>query len=126
MVRGVSNKNSSPEQRKAFGAAVSGALTDAGLRVSALFPVAGSKEPESARRAANDWLSGSREPSRPQVIAIEELVGVEPGGLSRHLGWLPVGAPAIADTELAILADPGLKPIEAKAVIAVLRSFKVQ
>ncbi len=122
----MSNKNSTLEQRKAFGAAISGALTDADLRISALFPIAGSDKAESARRAANDWLSGKREPSRPQVLAIEELVGVEPGALSRHLGWLPLGAPAIADTELAILADPGLKPIEAKAVIAVLRSFKVQ
>jgi hypothetical protein len=122
----MSGKNSTTEQRIAFGAAVSGALTDADLRVSALFPIAGSDKTESARRAANSWLSGQREPSRPQVLAIEELVGVQPGELSRHLGWLPVGAPAIADTELAILADPGLKPIEAKAVIAVLRSFKVQ
>jgi len=122
----MSGKNSTTEQRKAFGAAVSGALTDAGLRISALFPIAGSENPESARRAANSWLAGKREPSRPQVMAIEELVGVEAGELSRHLGWLPIGAPPIVDAELAILADPGLKPIEAKAVIAVLRSFKIQ
>lgn len=120
----MSGKNSTTEQRKAFGAAVSDALTNAGLRISALFPIAGSDKPESARRAVNDWLSGKREPSRPQTVAIEELVGVQPGELSRHLGWLPIGAPPIADAELAILADPGLKPIEAKAVIAVLRSFK--
>jgi hypothetical protein len=116
---------SSEEQRAAFGAALLDACERSGfgssVKLAAKLTKAGSPYSQTLCSA---WIRGSSEPRRDVVILIEQLTGTDPGGLSRHLGWLPVDAATFPDAELAILADPGLEPHEAKGLVAALRTLK--
>lgn len=42
------------------------------------------------RASVNDWCKGRATPGPPQVFAIEEALGIDPGMLSCCLGYLPV------------------------------------
>lgn len=44
----------------------------------------------------SDWKRGRRTPSPDQLFAIERALDVEPGRLSRHLGYVPADAEAAA------------------------------
>jgi hypothetical protein len=116
---------SSEEQRIAFGAALLEACERSGfgssVKLAAKLDEAGSPYSQTLCSA---WIRGASEPRRDVIMLIEELTGTPPGGLSRHLGWLPLNAGNFPDAETAILADPGLDPSEAKALVAALRSMK--
>ena len=51
------------------------------------------------------WAQGAHAPEPATVFALEHLLGVVPGGLSRYLGYLPVDAPVVTS---AIEQDPDL------------------
>ena len=116
---------SSEEQRIAFGAALLDACERAGfgssVKLAAKLDEVGSPYSQTI---CNRWINGSAEPRRDVVQLLEELTETPPGGLSRHLGWLPLNAGSFPDAETAILTDPGLEPHEAKALVAALRSLK--
>lgn len=79
-----------------------------------------------AQTTVSQWYRGGEgEPSRPQLLLIEELLGVPTGTLSSRLGWIPVGT-EIDDIEAAILSDPLLSPAHADALIVMLRTFREQ
>lgn len=42
--------------------------------------------------AVGNWERGEDEPSRANVAALERALGLEPGDLSRHLGYGPADA----------------------------------
>ena len=113
------------EQRIAFGAALKDACERAGFGSSVKLAKAltDAGRPFDQTLCAG-WMRGSSEPRRDVVVLLEQLTGTPPGGLSRHLGWLPLDAATFPDAEMAILADPGLDPTEAKALVAALRTFK--
>lgn len=52
------------------------------------------------------WMRGMNEPPPWRIFAVEELLRLPPGALSRHLGFVPVG---IVSVLAAIDADPDLK-----------------
>lgn len=61
------------------------------------------------------WINAVAEPPYETVFAIEKVLGVRPGSLSRYLGYLPVSASKVTvDVERAINEDPFLSK-EAKA-----------
>lgn len=64
--------------------------------------------------AVSRWARGEVEPPPLTVFAVEQYLDVAPGDLSRHLGYLPAGAPPSV-TE-AIDADPRLTP-EARTML---------
>lgn len=66
---------------------------------------------------------GERTPAHPvDVFAFEAILGVQPGELSRHLGYLPVGAtPSVV---AAIEADQGLTPEGRRHLIALYREAR--
>ena len=81
---------------------------------------------EAGQSTVSDWFRGTRgEPSRLEVLRMEELLSVPVGMLSSRLGWIPVGT-EIDDLEAAILADPLLSPAHADALIVMLRTFRQQ
>lgn len=45
-----------------------------------------------SERTIRSWVRGERRTDPSQVFALEGVLGVEPGGLSRHLGYLPLSA----------------------------------
>lgn len=53
---------------------------------------------------------------------MEQLLGLEPGELSRHLGYLPIGAPP--PVPLAIEADPGLSEDARRILLGTYRAAK--
>lgn len=116
--------SSSLEQRESFGRALAGALDAKGLTTGALLEVVAGSTTEGARGTVRKWITGEREPSRPKVLAIEAVLELEPGTLSRHLGWLPVGAEPVPTVEAAILADPDLTAGQKNILLAALNDFR--
>jgi len=120
----MSERNSSAQQRKAFGNALAVAIADAHVEIDVLFALTGADKPESARRTVNRWINGVREPSRPQVREIEKRLGVAPGALSAYLGYVPVNTSGSASIEMAITTDPDLTVEQRHALLNVFRTFK--
>ena len=120
------SRQSTPEQREAFGTALKEAAEAAGvgssIRLAAYLTEHGH---EVTQTTVATWMRGANEPERPTVLVIEELLGLEPGALSCRLGWVPVGI-ELDDAERAILADDRLSPQHADAIIAMLRTFREQ
>lgn len=54
--------------------------------------------------AVSLWMTAKSEPTRRKVFALEQALGVAPGTLSRHLGYLPVDAVPAADIEQSLQA----------------------
>jgi transcriptional regulator with XRE-family HTH domain len=61
-----------------------------------------------SQSAVSQWINGDTEPLPQRVWSIERVCGVEPGTLSRLLGYVPADANGTHSTEAAILADPRL------------------
>lgn len=118
------SRQSTPEQRLAFGVALKEAAQAAGVgTTTALAAYLTENDVQTGQTTVSSWFRGKDEPPRPTLVAIEELLGLEPGELSCRLGWLPVGS-HIDDIEAAILADPRYTPAHADAIIAMLRTFR--
>ena len=58
------------------------------------------------------------------VSAIEKFLSLEPGTLSRHLGWVPVVAPAMPDLEAAIITDRTLTGEQRRIMLALVERFR--
>ena len=116
--------NATTEQKVAFGEMLLSALTAAGLRPPDLVEVIGAADRPAASSVVHKWITGISEPSRPKVLAIEEFLDLEPGTLSRHLGWLPIGAPAIADPEAAVIADARFTGEQKRVMLQLMKSFR--
>jgi transcriptional regulator with XRE-family HTH domain len=66
------------------------------------------------------WLNAKSEPSRVKVYAMERVLGLKPGTLSRCLGYLPVNARNVATVEDALEADSRIPAEFRPMVIAVV------
>lgn len=111
-----------PEARRAaFAKALSTLMAARGVTQSEL----AAKINVSAQSSVSAWKLGQAEPERETVFAIERALGVRPGHLSRHLGYLPVTASKvkISTTEEAILADPALDDNAKQIVLSTYRAI---
>lgn len=73
-----------------------------------------------AQSVISAWENGTLEP-RPfpvDIAALEDACGLTPGGLSKHLGWVPVTA--AGSPEQAILDDPRFTPNQRRLLIALI------
>lgn len=61
-------------------------------------------ELEVTSSAVSMWVGGKAFPDPPTVFEIEEILGIFPGRLSRHLGYVPI---VRADRRAAALQDGG-------------------
>jgi len=116
--------NTTEEQRAAFGAALRAAMVSAGIKTPAeLTRRARSVGIDRTGETVNTWTRGA-EPSRIEVLALEVLLGVEPGHLSRHLGWVPVDVDTSVTIEQLILAEPDLTDAQKQALLTLLESMR--
>lgn len=70
------------------------------------------------------WLHGVTSWEPEILFAVERSLGLRPGDLSRHLGYLPLDARSGPTTvEGAINADPRLRPALRRALIAAHREM---
>ncbi len=120
----MAESSASSAQLEAFGRAIRTALAEKGLTSGALLHLTKATTPAGQRRVVNDWLSGNVEPSRVKVVALEKVLELAPGTLSRHLGWLPVNATELPDLEGAIIADDGLSSMQKQVLLSALSDFR--
>lgn len=119
------SRQSTPEQRVAFGLALKEAAERAGVGtttgLAALLTAHGHRVTQTTVGA---WFRAAEgEPNRPTVLLIEELLDLAPGSLSSRLGWVPVGVD-IDSTEAAILADESISGEHRNALVTMLRTFR--
>ena len=119
------SRQSTPEQRLAFGVALKEAAEAAGVGTTSAFAAYLTENGiKAGQTTVSVWFRGGEgEPSRPQLLQIEELLGLPAGTLSSRLGWVPVGS-EIDDIEAAVLADPRYSPSNADAIIAIMRTLR--
>lgn len=69
------------------------------------------------------WFELATEPTPAEVFAIERILDVPPGTLSRHLGYLPPearsSAPSGGTFEEAVRADPDLNEVGRRILRAI-------
>lgn len=118
------SRQSTPEQRLAFGVALKEAAEAAGVGTTTAFAAFLNENGiDVGQTTVSSWFRGVNEPSRPTLTIIEDLFDLQAGELSCRLGWVPVGSD-IDDIEAAILADARYSPAHADAIIAMLRTFR--
>lgn len=59
-------------------------------------------------QAVQHWVAGKKAPPNARVFALEALLEVGAGTLSKHLGFMPVKPENIVSVSDAILSDPTL------------------
>lgn len=105
-----------------FQAALRRALNDSGRTQSWLGAEAARAEGRAdpySQAVVSSWFNDPSPGLSPrQVFAIEEALGVEPGMLSRLLGYLPASAKSVVATPDAIAADPDLSPVGRRVLLA--------
>lgn len=77
----------------------------------------------SSQSVISQWISETHRPDPARVFEIERQLHVEPGRLSRLLGYLPIDAMPVLDVETAVAADPHLNAQQREAVLAVYRAL---
>ena len=116
--------NSSDEQKMAFSAALRAAMTAAGIETPAELARRGQAVGvDRTAETYNTWVKGS-EPSRGELLALEALLGLEPGHLSRHLGWVPVDVDTSMTIEQMILAEPDFTDAQKQVLLALIESMR--
>lgn len=113
----VSGKDS--ERRARFGKLLAEALRARGMKQERLAGTLG-----TTQSSVSGWINGKYEPAADTVFRIERSLALEPGHLSRPLGYLPVEASsAPLSVEGAILQSPLLEDDEKAALVAVYQVF---
>jgi len=117
--------NTSSEQRLAFGLALEAAMAAAEIQSTAELHrrgiLAGMEKTQSSFA---HWIRGESEPSRPEVLTLEEICDVEPGTLSRHLGWIPLEASTDVTIEEAVLADPSINAANKAILLGLITQLR--
>ena len=112
---GTTNSGTATERRTRFGRLLADALKVRGMKQEHLAGLMG-----TTQSSVSGWINGKYEPAADTVFRIERSLGLEPGHLSRPLGYLPVdGASAAPSVEGAILQSPLLEDDEKAALMAV-------
>jgi len=70
----------------------------------------------ASQASISGWIGGRYEPPPMKVFAMERLLGLEPGYLSRPLGYLPVDTAETPSVEAAI-TESSLLDDESKTVL---------
>ncbi len=105
------------ERRVRFGRLLGEALRARGMKQEHLAASLG-----TTQSSVSGWINGKYEPAADTVFRIERTLALEPGHLSRPLGYLPVEAVAApVSVEGAILQSPVLGDDEKAALMAVYR-----
>lgn len=117
--------NASDDQLVAFGRALTAAATAAGITTQRDLARLGREAGiDRGDQAFHEWMKGRTEPSRTDVAILERLCNVEPGHLSRHLGYVPVGVSTAATLDQLILAEPSLSDESKRILIALLETLR--
>ncbi len=122
MAENESEQTDEEARRLSFGRLLSGALKARGLRQDDLAGMLG-----TTQSSVSGWINGRYEPAAPTVFTVERCLGLDPGVLSRPLGYLPVEpASRLVSVENAIAQSAQLDDDEKAALSAVYRAMAKQ
>jgi transcriptional regulator with XRE-family HTH domain len=99
----------------AFGRMLAAALKERGMKQEELAQSLG-----TTQSSVSGWINGKYEPAAATVFTIERSLGLDPGLLSRPLGYLPVEPAARAVSVEAAIAQCTTLDDDAKAAMAAL------
>ena len=118
-------RTSTDDQRRNFAEALTMYLARANMRPADLMRALQAEGFPAHQASMSHWTKGQAEPVRHVVYAMELLLNLQPGLLSRHLGYLPTFAVSIApvDVETALLADDRLTPDQRQLLLATYRTL---
>jgi len=77
----------------------------------------------TTQSSVSGWVNGKYEPSAATVFAMERVLELEPGTLSRPLGYLPVDPASHSVTVEGAIADSQLDEDDKAALAAVYRAL---
>jgi len=102
-----------------FGRLLSEALKARGLRQDDLAGMLG-----TTQSSVSGWINGRYEPAASTVFTVERCLDMDPGALSRPLGYLPVESGSrLVSVESAIAQSAQLDDEEKAALSAVYRAM---
>lgn len=107
--------------RQNFALALKGAREQAELTQEELGEALG-----RSQSTVGDWEKAKTQPTPWEVAEIEELFKLPTGKLTRHLGYLPLGAAGTSlecTVEDAIIADDGLSRAAKESLLGVYREL---
>lgn len=106
------------DQRRSFGEALKSALTVKRVTQRELGELLGVSQP-----AISAWITGEAEPDPTVVFLTETALDVQPGSLSKLLGYLPTAAVKnVANFEAAVMEDPRLSVDAKNALLGAYRA----
>lgn len=103
------------EARAQFGRMLGDALKSRGMKQEDLARALG-----TTQSSVSGWIHGKYEPAAATVFGVELVLALEPGFLSRPLGYLPVEPAARAVSVEAAIAQSSSLDNDAKAALAAL------
>ncbi|HEX2047178.1 MAG TPA: helix-turn-helix transcriptional regulator [Acidimicrobiales bacterium] len=116
---GTTESGKDGDRRACFGRLLAEALRARGMKQEHLAGALG-----TTQSSVSGWINGKYEPAADTVFRIERSLALEPGHLSRPLGYLPVEALSRPLTvEGAIIQSPLLAEDEKAALVAVYNAF---
>lgn len=116
MTEGLGFENDESRRRR-FGRLLSDAMKARGMRQEDLAGMLG-----ATQSSVSGWTNGKYEPAAATVFTVERCLGLEPGTLSRPLGYLPVEPVArTISVEGAIAQSPLLDEEEKTALTSIYR-----
>ncbi len=112
--RGARRDDDGPADGATFGSALAGALRARGITQHRLGRALG-----IGQSTISAWVADRATPSHAVVFRVEEALEVEPGSLSRHLGYLPLDGTQPSTVLDCIDVDPALSEGQRAALRAV-------
>lgn len=107
-----------PTDLRGFATALDVALGRGGWSQRALADALG-----LSQSTISHWKSATSAPPPATTFALEEALGLAPGTLSRHLGYVPSDHVVAATVEEAIVDDPLLSPHHQRVLQATYREL---
>ena len=112
-----SQNETDADRRLRFGRLLADAMKVRGMKQEDLAGMLG-----TTQSSVSGWINGKYEPAAATVFSVERSLGVEPGALSRPLGYLPVEpASRTVSVEGAIAQSPNLDDEEKAALAGMYR-----
>ena len=119
------NISSSESERAAFGVALEAAARSAGIRSTRdLWRAGKTAGITRGEDTYGMWVRGINEPSRADLLLLEQVCALPPGTLSRCFGWVPVGVDPSVTVEAAISADQGLSTERKRILLELLATLR--
>jgi transcriptional regulator with XRE-family HTH domain len=110
-----SSENDDAARRVGFGRLLCDAMKARGMKQEDLAGMLG-----ITQSSVSGWINGKYEPAAATVFTIEHCLGMEPGSLSRPLGYLPVEPVSRAVSVEGAIAQSALLDDEEKAALAAM------